>query len=88
MELTRSQYKQLLEILDNDIVKSDSIAELIEWWTLFTHPVSMPVPFFNAQVGWQENLPQRTFDGRDPSKVWGVRDTNWNLIETNGGKIV
>ena len=33
MELSRSQYKQLLVALDNNIEKADSIADLFESWT-------------------------------------------------------
>lgn len=45
MELTRSQYKQLLGVLDNDIEKADAISDLIEGWTPV---VQAPIVYPNA----------------------------------------
>lgn len=59
MELSRSQYKQLLVALDNNIEMADSIADLFESWT---PAQSLATTVSYAPLHKPQNEIVRTFD--------------------------
>lgn len=84
MELSRSQYKQLLAALDNNIEKADSIADIFESWTPTQSIANVAVATLAyAPVSSTQGEVVRMLDGRDPRKLGGVRDEYGNIFDPN-----
>lgn len=89
-ELTRSQYKQLLEAVENNIEIADKIADLIESWSAqsksivppnFVFTPTMPgtwVPTAGMTAVWVEVT--RTGFWKNPKQIGGITDDDGKLF--------